>query len=104
MHVALQLGLRRNGNRINNSPFGHHQLLAIQDLTSEQRADLLEKSRKNRWSLGTVAMRVALQLGLRPQQQARSDLYQADLAGSDNPRPVKPDGTRNVNQSIGVTS
>jgi len=40
----------RNDNRINNSPFGHHQLLAIQDLTDHQRLELLEKSSKNGWS------------------------------------------------------
>ena len=38
----------RNDNRINNSPFGHHQLLAIQDLTDHQRLELLEKSSKNK--------------------------------------------------------
>lgn len=37
-------------NRVTNLGFIHHQKLAIQDLTSEQRSELLEKAAKNGWT------------------------------------------------------
>lgn len=54
------------GDRIANCSFDHHKRLAVQALTTEQRADLLEKAGENGWTAAQLTAQRDLLLGRPP--------------------------------------
>lgn len=59
----------KNGSRLPNLHYSHHNILAIQQLTDVQRSDLLEKARENQWTAARLKKERDLLLG-RPEKVA----------------------------------